>query len=94
MNWKPLLCYVLKFHVLVRGWLTFTLLSKDNCEEVLNKNWSWGLSGLVLHKWMVDFDVEREPINTMKLWDILPSLTIGLLDQGIHGSHQRKTGLR
>ena len=41
---------------------------------MLNNNWKWWPSGLILNNWSVEFDANREPQNMQKLWAILPRL--------------------
>ena len=41
---------------------------------LLQKSWSWGPSGLILKKWHVDFNAQKEPHNLQQIWAILPGL--------------------
>ena len=46
---------------------------KDNT-KLLERNWKWGPSGLILRKWSVDFNAFRSPHNIQNIWVILSGL--------------------
>jgi hypothetical protein len=69
--WKPVLGYIPEAHALARGWNSFLLWSEDDYNKLLQKNWNWGPSDLVLKPWMVEFDPVREPMEIMRVWAIL-----------------------
>ena len=50
---------------------------------LLNQNWHWGPSGLILKKWTIDFNAYKEPQNIQKVWVILPGLPVVFWQQKI-----------
>ena len=48
---------------------------EDN-SNILNQNRSWGPSGLILRKWVVDFNAYKEPHNVQKIWVILRGISM------------------
>lgn len=63
LHWYPVLSYRHVFHILVRGWLCFVFQIEEDCEKILGRGWNWGSSGLVIHKWSVEFDLARAPVD-------------------------------
>ena len=41
---------------------------------LLEHNWSWGPSSLILQKWHVDINDKQEPHNIRHIWVVLPGL--------------------
>ena len=64
------------FHILSRGWILFHVMTKVERQILLDNNWKWGPSGLILKNWSVDFDANREPQNVQNIWAIFPGLPI------------------
>ena len=62
------------FHFLSRGWIQFRVKTETDRQNLLENNWKWGPSGLILKKWSVYFDANRESQNVQKIWVILPGL--------------------
>ena len=52
----------------------FHVKTEAKRELLLENNWQWEPSGLILKNWNVDFDANREPQNVQKIWAILPGL--------------------
>ena len=47
---------------------------EEEQQTLLENNWHWGHSGLILRKWSVDFDIDRESQNVQRVWAILLGL--------------------
>ena len=61
-------------HIMSRGWILFHVKTEADRQTLLDKNWHWGNSGLILKKWSMDFDANRELQNVQRVWTILPGL--------------------
>jgi hypothetical protein len=66
-QWKLLIGYIPKIHILPRRWIYFSFLSDDDCEEMCNKGWSSGPYSLSLKPWTMDFDPLKESMAIMKV---------------------------
>jgi hypothetical protein len=45
-QWKPLLGYTPKAHLMSRGWILFLFQSNEDSESIHKREWSWGPLGL------------------------------------------------
>jgi hypothetical protein len=66
-HWLPVISYISEAHTLVRGWNNFTILSEEDCNTLLRKNWKWGPSSLTLKPRSVDFDPAKEFVVVMQV---------------------------
>jgi hypothetical protein len=57
-TWSLVLGYASEAHILPRGWNSFLCNSTTYRDKLLSGKWSWGMSGLVLKPWTVEFDPE------------------------------------
>ena len=78
-NWKPVLGYTPSFHVLPRGWFMLKVSKEEERTLLLQKSCSWGPSGLILKKWHIDFNAQKEPHNLQQIWAILPNTSYDFL---------------
>ena len=49
----------------------FRVKTEAKRQLLLEINWQWRPSGLILKNWNVDIDANREPQNVQKIWAIL-----------------------
>ena len=47
---------------------------EEDGKKLLDRSWRWGPSGLILHKWRIDFDTTKEPFNIQQVWVITQGL--------------------
>jgi hypothetical protein len=55
-NWmeevcRPLLRYILEFHILVKRWLTFIFKFKEDTMKIMGKQRLWGCTPVTLKHW-------------------------------------------
>ena len=62
------------FHILSRGWVLFKEKMEEERHKLLDNYQQRDPSRLILKKWKVDYEVEREPKNVQQIWEILPGL--------------------
>ena len=67
---------LLAFHILFHGWIMFRVKTEEEIQKLLNKSWQWGPAGMILKKWKLDFEANREPWNVQQLWAILTGLSL------------------
>ena len=71
---SPLLQKLPMFHILSRGWILFRVKTETDPQTLPENNWQWWPSRLILKKWSVYFDANKESLNVQKVWAILPRL--------------------
>ena len=75
-NWSPHMQQLPAFHILYPGWILLRVKTEEEIQKLLNKSWQWGPAGMILKKWNVDFEANREPQNVQQVWEILPRIPI------------------
>lgn len=58
------------------GWFAFNFQSEEHLLWVLNQNWSFDQSSLLLKRWHPLFDASRERVDLVLIWDRLPGLPL------------------
>ena len=75
-NWPDLLSSMTEVGELTKGWYNFTLDSKHEIEQILNKNWFYGMIPIMLKRWTPLLDVNNEQMDRMVVWVWLPGLRL------------------
>ena len=60
-NWSSHLQQLLVFDIFSHGWILFRVKTEEEKQKILNNSWQWVPSGMILKKWKVDFEADREP---------------------------------
>ena len=69
---QTFLGYMPTVNVMVKGWVSFGLHSSSNTRKLLQRQWLWGNSSLVLKRWHCVFDLKSKPFLIHQLWGLLP----------------------
>ena len=77
-NWADLLSSAAEVGELTKGWYTFTLASKHDVEQILNRNWFYGMIPILLKRWTPLFNANSEQMDTMAIWVQLLGLLLEL----------------
>ena len=59
-NWADLLSFAAEVSELTKGWYTFTLGSKHDTKQILNRNWFYGMIPILLKRRMPLFNADSE----------------------------------
>ena len=71
------------FHILSHRWILFRVKTEEERQKLLNNSWQWGPFRLILKKWKVDFEANKEPQNVQQVWAILLGLPMMFWKKGI-----------
>ena len=71
INQGAILDQIPSFHIMSRGWILFRLHSQLDKHRLMECNWSWVPSRLILKMWQVDFDARRGQKKMQHVWVIL-----------------------
>ena len=62
-NWGGHIATEPAIHILARGWMTFTLGSKEEADWILGKQWEIGRTPVGMKRWTPLFDAQREVVE-------------------------------
>jgi hypothetical protein len=68
--------YLLKFHILIRGWLASEFHLEEDVENILAKRWHWGPSIMDTKRWELGFDSWKEVLQVQSMWVKMSSLSM------------------
>jgi hypothetical protein len=78
VNWGPLLGYLPETFILMKGWLCFLFKNTEDAELVLRKVWVVNKGSLMLKRWHLVFNLEKEHIRFRHLWVLFPGCSLAL----------------
>jgi hypothetical protein len=63
-------------HFLKKGWLCFTCRSPEDASLILSSSWVFGGSSLMLKRWSLEFNPDKDYFLLRHLWVLLPGLPL------------------
>jgi hypothetical protein len=80
-NWKPLLGYLPKIHLLQHGWFGFIFKKPEDTALILGSFWAFDGGSLMLKRWRLGFNPSTEFFSHRHIWVLLPGLPLQLWNQ-------------
>jgi hypothetical protein len=77
-SWGKMLGYVPETFIFLKGWYCFTFKSNADAERVLQQYWVVNSGSLMLKKWHLDFNLDKEIVRHRRLWVLLPGFPLDL----------------
>jgi hypothetical protein len=77
-NLGVLLGYVPETFILLKGWFCFIFRNSEDVERVLQKVWLVNDGSLMLSRWHLGFNPEKEIVRFRHLWVLLPGCPLAL----------------
>lgn len=71
--WGPILGYIPVVYILCKGWFFFMFKTEEDVIHILSMVWIVKSGSLMLKRWHVAFNPEKELIRFRHLWVLMPS---------------------
>jgi hypothetical protein len=77
-RWGPVLGYTPIVYIICKGWYFFLYKSAEDTNRILNSVWIVKGGSLMLKRWHVAFNPEKELIRFRHLWVIIPGCPLAI----------------
>jgi len=71
INWGMMLGYVPETYILLKGWFCFIFKTLEDAEMVLQRFWVVNRGSLMMKRWHLTFNLEKESFRLRHLWVLL-----------------------